>query len=84
VHLGAPGAAILTTSRDGAYSSKNGSALATGYVSGAAALILAAEQQSPPSIAALRSRLLACGDPVPSLEASTITGRTAHCRACAC
>ena len=75
VHMAAPGVAILTTIIGTTYELYNGSALAAGYVSGTAALILAAEKLSPPSLADLRSRLLYCGDPVPGLTEATVTGR---------
>ena len=56
VHLAAPGVDILTTTIVGTgYAPKSSSGLAAGYVSGTAALILAAEKLSPPSPADLVS-----------------------------
>jgi len=76
VHMAAPGVDILTTTIGGTgYAAVGGSGLAAGYVSGTAALILAAEKLTPPSLADLRSRLLYCGDPVPGLTDATVTGR---------
>ncbi|HEY8600867.1 MAG TPA: S8 family serine peptidase [Thermomicrobiales bacterium] len=76
VQMAAPGVGVRTTTVDGSgYELGSGSALAAGYVSGTAALILAAEKLSPPSLADLRSRLLYCGDPVPGLAEMTVTGR---------
>jgi subtilase family serine protease len=71
VHLGAPGADILSTLRGGTYGFQSGTSMATPHVSGAAALTLA---HCVLNTASLKTALLDAVDPVPSLSTTTITG----------
>ncbi len=72
VHLGAPGANILSSVPDNKYKSASGTSMATPHVAGAAALVWA----SQPSLtyAEVKARLLESVDKLPSLEGKTITG----------
>jgi len=72
VHLGAPGAGILSTVPNDRYTTYSGSQAAA-HVAGAAALTLAAAPTV--SVGALKGRLLACGTPREALYGLTITGR---------
>ena len=56
VHLAAPGSAILSTTFDGSYGSKNGTSMATPHVAGAAALIVAAHPAE--TAGQIRARIL--------------------------
>ncbi len=56
VHLAAPGSAVLSTTFDGDYGSKNGTSMATPHVAGAAALIAAAHPGE--TAGQVRSRIL--------------------------
>lgn len=72
VHLGAPGAGILSTVPGAVkYESLNGTSMATPYVAGAAALILSACDLDPP---ALKRLILENTDPLPALAGKTVTG----------
>ncbi|HWI40416.1 MAG TPA: S8 family serine peptidase [Verrucomicrobiae bacterium] len=73
VHVAAPGASIYSTLPGGRYGNRSGTSMATPFVTGAAALLSAAE----PSLdwREIRNRLLSTGDPLPPLSAKTITGR---------
>ncbi|MBN2019065.1 MAG: S8 family serine peptidase [Sedimentisphaerales bacterium] len=73
VHLGAPGASILSTVLGGEYEWYNGTSMATPHVSGVAALLLA--NNPTMSLNELKSRLIWTGDPIGSLANKTITGR---------
>ncbi len=78
VDLGAPGVAILSTlptagSQMGAeYGEAQGTSMATPHVTGAAALILAADDRL--SVAALKAALLDNADPISSLSGKCVTG----------
>ena len=72
VHLGAPGVNVVSTIRNGGYAFFNGTSMAAPHVSGAAALMLAANAAL--SVAYLRAGLLATVDPLPSLAGFTSTG----------
>jgi subtilisin family serine protease len=72
VHIAAPGVNILSTV-PGGYTWMSGTSCAAPYVSGAAALLLAANPQM--SLTELKARLMWCGDIVPSLQNKTMTGR---------
>ncbi|MFN8538614.1 MAG: S8 family serine peptidase [Thermomicrobiales bacterium] len=64
VHIAAPGEGIWTTLLGGQYGSSDGASLATAYVSGAAALLLSAPGLGDLGTAALKTRLVYCGDPL--------------------
>jgi subtilisin family serine protease len=71
VHLGAPGVAVLSTTRNNTYSSFSGTSMATPHVSGAAALVLS---RCSLDTAAVKDNLLANVDPIGALAAITVTG----------
>lgn len=71
VHLGAPGAAILSTLPNGNYGWMSGTSMATPFVSGAAALLLS---KCSLTAAQLRSTLLGNVQPLASLAGRTTTG----------
>lgn len=73
VHLGAPGAGILSTTANNSYSVFNGTSMATPHVAGAAALLLAANPNL--TVTQLKALLIFNGDLVGSLSGKTITGR---------
>jgi hypothetical protein len=76
VHLAAPGSGVLTTAVGAQeYAGRTTSALAADHVAGAPALTIAATPGQTLSVADLRSRLLACGDPILELASTTKTGR---------
>lgn len=72
VHLGAPGAQILSTSLNGGYETRSGTSMAAAYVTGAAAYlrsvypILTHDQ--------LIGLILSSSEPIPALAGLTITG----------
>ena len=72
VHLGAPGAAIVSTIRSGGYATFNGTSMAAPHVSGAAMLTLA--ECSSMTSADLKRLTTMSVDPVPALVDKTITG----------
>ncbi|MBA3769291.1 MAG: S8 family serine peptidase [Blastocatellia bacterium] len=77
VHVAAPGKAILSTWLGGRYREASGTSMATPYVAGTAALIIA--NQPNISVKALRDRLLGSAD-----EIETINGKVAtSSRVCA-
>jgi subtilisin family serine protease/DNA-binding beta-propeller fold protein YncE len=72
VLLGAPGVRVLSTLPGGQYGRLSGTSMSAPIVSGALALLLAAEPDL--SLDALRARLIAAAKPVPALQGKTITG----------
>jgi subtilisin family serine protease len=72
VDLGAPGSAILSTVRNGGYSSFNGTSMATPHVVGVAALVWG--QNPTMTYAQVRDRLFSTVRPVASLSGITVTG----------
>jgi len=72
VHIAAPGKDILSTWLNDGYREASGTSMATPYVSGVAALIVA--NQPNISMARLRERLLGTADPIPSLAGKVATG----------
>ena len=73
VHLGAPGSSILSTTPGNTYSSYSGTSMASPHVAGTAALVLAAHPNF--TVPRLRASLLFGGDPIASLNQTTLTGR---------
>ena len=73
ITMGAPGSGILSTTIGNTYNSMSGTSMATPHVSGAAALLLAANQNL--TMQQLKSLLIFNGDPVASLAGKTLTGR---------
>ncbi|WP_009965545.1 S8 family serine peptidase [Verrucomicrobium spinosum] len=72
VHLAAPGDSILSTYRDGGYVHSSGTSMATPHVSGAAALLKAANPAI--SFAQIKAALLAKTDLVTNLTGKVSTG----------
>ncbi|MDX6405868.1 MAG: hypothetical protein QOH70_3323 [Blastocatellia bacterium] len=73
VALGAPGVGILSTTPNNTYSSFSGTSMATPHVTGAAALLCAANPSL--SVSQLRALLSFNGDQVASLQGKTLSGR---------
>ncbi|MBA3246922.1 MAG: S8 family serine peptidase, partial [Pyrinomonadaceae bacterium] len=73
VHMGAPGSSILSTTPNNTYSFFSGTSMSTPHVTGAAALVLAANPNV--TVERLRRILLYTGDPTSALANRTITGR---------
>ncbi|MDX6557284.1 MAG: hypothetical protein QOF72_333, partial [Blastocatellia bacterium] len=73
VALGAPGVGILSTTPNNTYSSFSGTSMATPHVTGAAALLCAANPNL--SVNQLRALLSFNGDTVASLQGKTLSGR---------
>jgi serine protease len=71
VHLGAPGASIISTTRNNSYASFSGTSMATPHVAGVAALVLA---ECAMNTASLKAALLDSVDTVSALAFNTITG----------
>lgn len=71
VDLGAPGDAILSTTRGGSYGYMSGTSMATPHVSGAALLVLAGCELAT---SALRDTLLGTVDLTPAMNGITATG----------
>jgi subtilisin family serine protease len=72
VHVAAPGKEILSTWLNDAYREASGTSMATPYVSGVAALIVANEPKI--SLAALRERLIKSVDKIDSLNGKVVSG----------
>lgn len=72
VHLAAPGESILSTFKDGTYVHSSGTSMATPHVSGAAALLKAANPAM--SFAQIKAALLAKTDLVANLTGKVSTG----------
>ncbi|MDQ3585805.1 MAG: S8 family serine peptidase [Acidobacteriota bacterium] len=72
VHIGAPGAEILSTWPGDHYEEHSGTSMATPVVSGVAALVLSANPKM--SMAELRAHLLDSVDPLPALKGKVSTG----------
>ena len=72
VDLGAPGVSIESTLRGNRYGSLSGTSMATPYVTGAAALLLAANPGL--TVAQLKAALLDNVDPIAALRGRSLTG----------
>lgn len=72
VHLAAPGKEIMSTWLKGNYREASGTSMATPYVSGVAALVLAVEPNL--TVEKLRSRLFKSVDKIDALNGKTETG----------
>jgi subtilisin family serine protease len=72
VDIAAPGQQIVSTYLEHGFQEKQGTSMATPFVSGVAALILASNPSI--SVADLRARLLNSIDPLPSLKGKVATG----------
>jgi subtilisin family serine protease len=73
VLMGAPGLAILSTLPNNTYGSLSGTSMATPHVTGAAALLCAANPNL--SVNQLRALLAFNGDPIAALQGRSLTGR---------
>lgn len=76
VHMGAPGDAIFSTdllSHNGGFSERNGTSMATPFVSGAAALLVSVPGCSGLSAAAVKETMLRGTTDTPSLVGKTVT-----------
>jgi thermitase len=72
VHVAAPGEEILSTWLEHGFSEKKGTSMATPFVAGVAALVLA--QNPKISVDDLRALLLKSVDPIPSLKGKVSSG----------
>ena len=73
VHIGAPGVAILSTTRNDTYQSFNGTSMAAPHVAGVAALMRA---QNPSwDWLDIKNRILAGGDNTSAMSGKTVTGK---------
>ena len=73
VLMGAPGSSILSTTPNNTYSIFSGTSMATPQVTGAVALLAAANPNL--SVSQIRALLAFNGDPIPALAGKTLTGR---------
>ncbi len=73
ITMGAPGSGILSTTNGNTYSVMSGTSMAAPHVSGAAALLLAANPNL--TFQQVKGLLMFNGDPLPSLNGKTLTGR---------
>jgi subtilisin family serine protease len=73
VMMGAPGSSILSTTPNNTYSVFSGTSMATPQVTGAAALLAAANPNL--SVSQIRALLAFNGDPIAALAGKTLTGR---------
>jgi subtilisin family serine protease len=72
VDIGAPGASIYSTVPGNAYATYSGTSMATPHVTGAIALLAAANPQA--TAAQLRSAILSTATPIPALAGRVATG----------
>ncbi|HZN03858.1 MAG TPA: S8 family peptidase, partial [Candidatus Polarisedimenticolia bacterium] len=72
VDLAAPGVEILSTLPGGRYELRTGTSMAAPHVAGVAALLRSVEPAI--DVAALKDRILAMTDPLPSLQGKMVTG----------
>lgn len=72
VHVAAPGREIISTWLNDDYRDASGTSMATPYVSGTAALILAVEPNL--SVTKLKERLIDSVDKIPSLDGKVVSG----------
>lgn len=72
VHIAAPGKDILSTWLNGSYREASGTSMATPYVAGIAALILASEPKL--SVEKLRERIMKSADKIDSLDGKVESG----------
>src|SRR6478672_4363835 len=72
VHVAAPGKAILSTWLGDGYREASGTSMATPYVSGVAALVIASEPSI--SMTELRKRILSTVDKLPALDGKVASG----------
>ena len=73
ITVGAPGSGILSTTLNNTYGALSGTSMSAPCVSGAAALLLAANPNL--TMQQLKSLLIFNGDPLPALAGKTLTGR---------
>ncbi|HXW53968.1 MAG TPA: S8 family peptidase, partial [Myxococcota bacterium] len=73
VHVGAPGVGILSTVLGNDYEEMDGTSMATPFVAGLAGMIKASNPDR--NFMQIKNLLMAGGDPVPSLQGTTISGR---------
>lgn len=72
VHVAAPGREIVSTWLKDSYREASGTSMATPYVSGIAALMIAAEPNI--SVKKLKESLIRSADPIPSLKGKVVSG----------
>ena len=70
VHIAAPGVDIISTILNGGYEKMSGTSMAAPHVSGAAALLLAAEPTL--TFSDVKQRIIETSDYIPSLESKTL------------
>ena len=72
VDLGAPGANIYSTKKDGGYGNMSGTSTATPHVTGTAALIKSLRPEW--SVSQIKDAILSTVNPIPALDGKTVTG----------